>query len=685
MKKLTTATMFVAAMATLFGFGQSTDQTLRAGQLRPVPEMTRGGASKLSAELAAVLDQVTTSRGPGVIAPTFTKKVLEETYGIAPGSRNPVVTLTIELKPGESEEFLRAAGLTIQGRIGDFVTGTAPIRIVERIGVSERIVQITLGERNEVNHGTALALGAVPKATGGRTMMQSGVTQTGKGVIIAVIDTGIDVYHPDFRDASGKSRILAYFDPFDESNKKSGGKVGSPSPIPGVPGTLYTQEQITAAIAAKTGVNSVDTYGHGTAVASVAGGNGLGAGANAAMFKGVAPDVQFIAIKKDNGKTEYKFPILAKWIQDYAKSKNMPVVINYSAGSNKGPHDGSTDNEKQLDLLVGPGIKGSAITVSAGNERLDLHHAGGRFTGANKAGSIINPTLIRAISFPGEAGGTTMMQGYFRSEDDWTLAIKGTAAPFDKGFIHVGENNKEVVAAFPNGITDEQKSAFFKVATRKNLPNGDTELTLHLPEGTYEIFCYGNDSTIKSGKYSLYLPSTDESSFYTGAVQQYMVISPATAKNVIAVGAYNMTEAWTNASGEKIDANLEVGEIADFSCPGFRRDGVIKPDMTAPGCWLLSAAAAGSGMKAGAVTSEIRSIGPNNLYLAWKGTSASAPYLAGVIALMFEKNPNLDTDQIKDILKRSALTDSFTGGVPNPTWGWGKVDVRKALELTPAK
>lgn len=684
MKKLVVGTMFALAMATLFGFGQSDDKLPRAVQLKPAPEMSRGGESKLSAELAAVYNQITTSRGPGVIAPTFSKEYLQERFGIEPGARNPMVGLTIKLKPGEKEDFLKTAGFNIQGRIGDYVTGSAPIRIVERIGVSDRIVQITLDERNEVERGQSAALGVVPNALGARAMIQSTVAQTGKGVIIAVIDTGIDVFHPDFRDASGKSRILAYFDPFDESFKESGGKIGSASPIANVPGTLYTQDQITAAIAGKGEVKSVDSYGHGTAVASVAGGNGLGAGANAAMFKGVAPDAQFIVIKKDNGKTEYKLPILCKWIQEYAKSKNMPVVINYSAGSNKGPHDGSTDTEQQIDLLFGAGKKGSALTVSAGNERLDLHHAGGRFTGANKVGSIINASIIRAISFPEEDDDTTMLQGYFRTDDDWTVAIRGSVAPFNKGFIHIGEQNGEVACAFPQSFTKEEQAEVFKIATRRGLSNGDTELTIHLPKGTFEIFAYGNGE-VKNGRYSLYLPDTDYSSFYTGAVQQYMVITPANAKNAIAVGAYNMTDAWTTTSGEKINANLEVGDIADFSCPGFRRDGVIKPDMTAPGCWLLSAAAKGSGMAQSAEGSGIRNIGPNNIYLAWKGTSASAPYLAGVIALMLEKNPNLDSDQIKDILKRSALTDKFTGGVPNPTWGWGKVNAQKALELTPDK
>lgn len=683
MKRIVMGGLLLAAMSTLFGFGQSKKEQFRAAELKPAAEIARGSASKLSAELAALLDQITGTRGPTIIAPTFSNSMLSQVYGIEPGSRNPTVTLTVLLRSGESEAFLQSAGMAIQGRIGDYVTGTAPIRILERIGVSDRILSVTINKRNPVQKaGVASALSA--GAISARALVGA-VPQTGKGVIIAVIDTGLDVFHPDFIDENGTSRVLAYFDPFDTSNKDSGGKIGSPSPIPNVPGTLYTQEQITAAIKGQGEVKSRDEYGHGTAVASVAAGNGRGAGAKAADFRGVAPNAWIVAVKKDNGKTEYKLPILAKWLQDFAKSKGMPLVINYSAGSNAGPHDGTTENEKQLDLLFGAGKKGSAITVSAGNERMDPHAAGGRFSGATPSGAIINVEVHRIVSLVEGQGATSVMQCYFRTEDDWTLAVKGTAAPFNGGFIHIGEKNGQPAAAFPKDLAKADQDAFWKLATLRKLGNGDTELTLHLPAGQYTAFCYGNDATIKDGRYALYLPQTDEAAFFGGSVQQYMVISPAMANSAIAVGAYTNLDRWTNNGGTAIDANLEVGDIAPFSCPGFRRDGVVKPDITAPGNMLLSAAAKGSEMAMEAIDGEIRNIGPNNIYLAWRGTSASAPFAAGVIALMLEKNPNLDANEIRDILKKSATTDKFTGGVPNPTWGWGKINAQASVAATPAR
>ena len=83
--------------------------------------------------------------------------------------------------------------------------------------------------------------------------------------------------------------------------------------------------------------------------------------------------------------------------------------------------------------------------------------------------------------------------------------------------------------------------------------------------------------------------------------------------------------------------------------------------------------------------------GPNaitsdGLHIAWAGTSAAAPYTAGVIALMLQKNPQLDGAQIKRILTRSTINgDAFVGAIPNPEWGFGKINPGAAIAATPAK
>jgi len=67
------------------------------------------------------------------------------------------------------------------------------------------------------------------------------------------------------------------------------------------------------------------------------------------------------------------------------------------------------------------------------------------------------------------------------------------------------------------------------------------------------------------------------------------------------------------------------------------------------------------------------------MHSAWQGTSASSPYTAGVIALMFQHNPTLDVEQIRQILIETALEDEFTGALPNPGWGHGKLNPAVAI------
>jgi subtilisin family serine protease len=108
---------------------------------------------------------------------------------------------------------------------------------------------------------------------------------------------------------------------------------------------------------------------------------------------------------------------------------------------------------------------------------------------------------------------------------------------------------------------------------------------------------------------------------------------------------------------------------------------VVKPDILAPGRYLISALAQNSIM--GTKEANPGHILGGGKYLAWEGTSAATPYVAGVVALMLQKNPQLDAEAVHAILIRTARHDQFTGAVPNPLWGYGKLDPAAALKQVP--
>ncbi|MGC9121311.1 MAG: S8 family serine peptidase, partial [Sulfurihydrogenibium sp.] len=141
------------------------------------------------------------------------------------------------------------------------------------------------------------------------------------------------------------------------------------------------------------------------------------------------------------------------------------------------------------------------------------------------------------------------------------------------------------------------------------------------------------------------------------------VTTPATSPYVIAVGALTSKPLDTITSKSFID----LGKIAYFSSRGPTRDGRIKPDITAPGYFVLSAWSGSTG------------------YREDKGTSMASPVVAGIVAQLLEVNSNLDVFQVKDILSKTALSDSYTLTLPNYTYGYGKVSITPStFNLFPA-
>ena len=174
-----------------------------------------------------------------------------------------------------------------------------------------------------------------------------------------------------------------------------------------------------------------------------------------------------------------------------------------------------------------------------------------------------------------------------------------------------------------------------------------------------------------------------------GTQKSQMVGTPGNAKNAITVGSYDFRDTWLNLKDENVLYNLTIGGPSSYSSPGFRRDGVVKPDISAPARYTISSLAqsAKPGPTGGCSGSMADGDGMNftkdGLHIAWDGTSAAAPFAAGVIALMLEKNPSLDATQIRQILQKTARKGGAIGSVPNATWGWGMIEPGAAIMATP--
>lgn len=462
---------------------------------------------------------------------------------------------------------------------------------------------------------------------------------TGKGVTIAVIDTGIDFHHPDFitTDAEGRSvSRIRYF--WDTTAYFLEGQPGSPAPVSfpnGTPiGTVYSREDLTAELRAKTPrILAWDTHGHGTACAGIAAGNGR---ALNGKFAGVAPDADIIAVRLGN-QFEHGFLLCAicAWLDKLAAAK--PLVISCSFGQQRGGRDGNRIWERHLSARFPEDTAGRALCIAAGNDGLKPLHA------ELKPGDRLRPAVLQ-----------------------WS-APQGA-------YIHL--------------FIPKDHARNVRVLTLGEEKIVKNESVYHRPSDQVVMGFQVKTGVGSLGMYSLARVDLIIDAYIAGAQAEFrgaavsqskMISTPAGTASAITVGSYDFNNRFTR-HGKTYELlgvygkPIVVGQRSRYSSPGpLRGSADMKPEITAPGQYFTAPAARN--------IDAIRD--SSGYYRVFNGTSAATPYTAGIVALMMERDPQLTVREIKGLLKKCASQDEATGQTPNPQWGHGKLDltaVRKMLE-----
>jgi subtilisin family serine protease len=659
-------------------------------------------ADKLSMPLKVLYRQFTSARGSKSEGAEFSDQQLSNLFGIAGEDKNPSIEVALSFEGAANTAALEKAGAKIRMRAGDLVYASVPVLSLQRLAQQPTITSIK-----------PMMGATIPKPPRGtitpRMMREMRETRgekvagdfdrqalTGKGVIVAVIDTGIDWSHQDFVNPDGTSRILYLYDLFDSSWTTSGGRIGSAPPLidkDNKPiGTLYSKAQINAALKGRGTVASKDVVGHGTACAGTAAGNGraTGNGVLPGTYKGIAPEADLIIVKAENGRGGISNLgyYTVEWILKTAKSLGEPAVINMSFGTQYSSHEGDAPFEQMIDGFVGAGKPGAVISVSAGNEGRDSFHAGGTF-GPDRPGQADNFSAGIELFVTSSEGAT--FTSYFNINDDWGLAIVGhdnflvdaSGAPVVFYLTRVGE---DIRGKLSKAAREPQNfSQYFKEQVGIESVSAKThQVSIWLPQGKYDVYGFGASPKVTNGRFDLYLPDSNAGTFGKGNEDRFMVGTPGNATNVITVGAYDFRGSWTNVDGTQTLYNMKTGTISDYSSPGFRRDNIVKPEIAAPATYTISPLSKDStsmGRNQDGTPNKAN-ITDDGYHLAWAGTSASSPYTAGVIALMLQKNPTLTAVQVKEILKKTAIKDEQTGATPNPFWGYGKLNPTAAIRDT---
>jgi subtilisin family serine protease len=475
---------------------------------------------------------------------------------------------------------------------------------------------------------------------------------TGKGVVIAILDTGVDFRHPDFitYDEQGRptSRLLAFWDT--NSELHAYGDVGSPAPVTypnGAPiGTVYSREDLTAELRrSKLRIPVSDMNGHGTACASVAAGNG---NASDGENVGVAPGADLIAVRL-GGDGRRDPPIQKAWllgaICDWLNSvvDKRPLVISCSFGGHWSGHDGYRVREREVSARFPLTGRGRAICIAAGNEGVANIHAS---TVLNKADGP------KTISWKSAQGANVRFFAQTDSLDGLKWNYSGTA--------EVKEYRPYV-----------------------NRLSGHTIVAMAAGPGTGQLTLTCNAD--RSIQIDAYLLGGRRDGFTGGtSSMQGVVGSPGCSHHAITVASYNWNDEFSQHGRPYVfpdvarpDVAMTIGSLSAYSSAGPLRFGdVLKPDICAPGQWHASAIPLN--------VAPYQARHTNGFYQPFNGTSAATPYTAGVVALLMEKKPDLTLGEIKELLKTGATSDRFTGPLPNPRWGNGKLDAAAVRQMVDA-
>lgn len=489
----------------------------------------------------------------------------------------------------------------------------------------------------------------------------------GKGVIVAVFDSGIDWKHLDFRDPADttKSRIIAVWD------QTLTPQAGEAPPSGFSYGVEYTRTHIEDELdgTPTNYVRTRDTNGHGTHVAGTAAGNG---NSFFNKYTGVAPEADILFVKGGDGSFSRDNQINGlAYIQAKASALGKPVVLNMSIGGHSGPHDGTISTESAVNSFVGGGTTpGRVVAISAGNDGASPIHTGGTLT--TSASTTLTLTVPTYTATAGSDNDRFQLDVWLDGSQTVTATVTSPngitfTRQADQSGSNIAPNTADGTIELYNFTSGGLRNVQLYVRDAGGTPIpavGDWKLTLSNVTSTVSYDAWLVLRTVGANVVSLANGNT-----------QKTVAMPGTAQSAITVGSYVTKWGWASADGNSYIYSSSfdgTSNISSFSSIGPTRDGRQKPEIAAPGQGIIAALSTAS------VQSPTRVV-PSGKHFVTQGTSMASPHIAGMVALLLEAQPSLNANSIKSLLTSTARVDAFTGAVPNMTWGYGKVDALKAV------
>mgnify|MGYP003299589353 CR=1 FL=1 len=496
---------------------------------------------------------------------------------------------------------------------------------------------------------------------------QPNLALKGQGVLIGIIDTGIDYTNSLFRDVSGSTRIHSIWDQtvvlenveeqFAEEDsadedRNSSVSASSRSSEGFLYGAEYTKAEINRALQSsspETIVPHRDENGHGTFLASIA----AGSRDEENDFIGAAPECELVIVKLKEAKQYLRdFFYLSEteplyqendimagvaYVEDVAKRLNRPLVILLGVGSNQGSHTGTGPLSTYLDFI---GFRrGRAVVVPAGNEAVSAHH----FYGV--ASSTLTPVAVEMNVEAGVRGFCMELWAY--APELVRVVVQSPTGQQSQGGFPVSEETQMTNFVFENTV----------LTIDYRISGVDRDLLIFFrftnpTEGIWTVLVYPQQSII--GDFHMWLPIQPQVGpdvTFISPNPDTTITTPGMAEIPMTVGGYEgLSGARWTASGR-----------------GFTGTGDVKPDFCAPAVEVSGASVRGD-------------------YVTRTGSSVASAIVAGAAALCMEWGildsyaPTMNSVEIKNLLIRGCQRERNLV-YPNTEWGYGKLNLYRAFEI----
>jgi endonuclease G len=553
-------------------------------------------------------------------------------------------------------------GLTVTARTGRIASAVVTAAAISKLAETAGVISVEASRAA----GQSECVRSVPYI--GAPIVHGQYGEIGDMALIALIDTGIDVRHAAFRDEGGRSRIVAFWDQRDPRSSAAQPTATISAEARAMAerfglhgGALYVREDIEKMIA---GAPAPATFpaaldsAHGTFVASIAAGRRTGNNAND-FPGGVAPGAQVVAVRYDLdgesvGNSNGHVQALG-FIDALARTLDLPVVVNISNGMNSGAHDGSSKVEVACGEFTRQGQKpGRVVVKSAGNELNMARHAtftvGQGFTKALRWRSTPIPDAVNPASL------IERIELWFPRSNRYKFQVR---TPQGRRCSAISTEFRTLDEFLPNGNRLGARYSLMRSENAQSL------LELSITKG--------KSAAVESGEWALLINAVERPTpepihawievisnrdirFLDDPDNSCTITIPGTSEHVITVGAVEPTTnpyPFENGSRGPTITKLQ------------------KPELVAPGVQIRAA-------QAGTVTHVADK--------ACRGTSFSAPHVAGVLALVMsarkKKEPGGAT-MFNSIILAANLIDQLKNFThePDSQTGYGSLDAVAFFEV----